>query len=567
LVRQSRQDVKGLPQTDAAPAETGAASAQAGTASGAASATATPTELAEAGIADELDRHHQLARRAAAAGAVLLKNESALLPLAAGTRVAVIGCFAEKPRYQGAGSSGVNPRKLENVLGVIDQSGLLMTDYAPGFRRDGRPDSALKQQAVTAARDAEVVLLYLGLDEAAETEGADRADLALPPVQVELLEALAEVNRKIVVILSLGGALEMPWLDHCQALLHGYLAGEAGASGIIDLLTGVVNPSGRLAETFPLRLADHPTAEIFPSAGRTAEYREGLYVGYRYFTTADRDVAFPFGFGLSYTEFSYSDLTVDADQVRVRITNSGQVEGAEIVQLYVHRVSPGAYRPTRELKGFARVEVRPGESAEAVIPLSSDDFRYFSVETGRWEVEAGLYELQVGSSSKDIRLVAPIEIAGTVSAQALDSQLPSYASGQVESVSDQEFERLLGRPRPVEERSATITHMHVLNDMHAARSWLARRVHRVLARRLKRVQEERSAGAELLFVLYLPFGRLGKMTGGVVDRAMADSLLDVVNGHFWRGLTGCLRGYIKNRRANRSTAKRLEQSQRQAMEL
>ncbi|MDR2374416.1 MAG: glycoside hydrolase family 3 C-terminal domain-containing protein [Bifidobacteriaceae bacterium] len=525
----------------------------------------------------DYDAHHELARRAAAASAVLLKNDHHLLPLSPGAKVAVIGDFAARPRYQGGGSSSVNPRRLDSCLDVIGQSGLVMTAFEPGFRRDGRPDPALARAAAAAARQADVALVWLGLDEASETEGADRRDLKLPQAQVDLLAAVAQANPQVVAVLSLGGALETPWLGHCQALLHGYLAGEAGAGGLLDVIVGKVNPSGRLAETFPVSLADHPTAGSFPAAGRQAEYREGLYVGYRYFTTAARPVAFAFGFGLSYTQFEYSDLRADQGQARLRVTNTGRRDGAEVVQVYVHSLSDAVHRPERELKGFARVAIAAGESADVAVPLGEFAFRRFNAATGTWEVEPGRYEVQVGASSVDIRLTATVTLEGEAGfgdaerAEPADGAgagaggalaLPSYHAGAVHDVSDEEFERLLGRPLVREAAAvAELTSADVIDSLANARSWLARLGHRWLKRRLAKAEAARAAATAELFILWLPLARLVKVAGGRVDAGVVDGLVMAVNGHFWRGLWAAARAYAANRRANRATARRLAQSQ------
>ncbi|HEY0217487.1 MAG TPA: glycoside hydrolase family 3 C-terminal domain-containing protein, partial [Cellulomonas sp.] len=333
----------------------------------------------EPGTAPAVDlvAHHALARRAAARSAVLLKNTDALLPLAAGTRVAVIGDFARTPRYQGAGSSVVNPTRLDSVLDAIGDSGLDLVAYAQGFHRNGTPDAALRAEAVEAARGADVVLLMMGLDEVAESEGLDRSHLDLPAAQVEVLEAVAAANPQVVVVLSAGGVVEVPWLGHARALVHGYLSGQAGGGALLDLLTGVVNPSGRLAETVPVRLSDTPTARTFPGTQRTAEYREGLFVGYRYYTTAGVPVAFPFGFGLSYTTFAYSDLVATPEAATVTVTNTGDRAGADVAQVYVRRETDGVHRPDRTLAGFARVELAPGESRTVTVPLGDQAFRHY----------------------------------------------------------------------------------------------------------------------------------------------------------------------------------------------
>lgn len=257
------------------------------------------------------ETHHLLARRAAAESAVLLKNQEKLLPLKAGTKVAVIGDFAVEPRYQGAGSSMVNPIQVETMERVIGDSQLSVVGISRGYERNGDPEDILKKEAVDLAEKAEVVIYCLGLNELGEAEGLDRSHMRIPQNQIDLLETLAKVNKNIVGVISAGASIEMPWERNCRAILHCYLSGQAGASAMVDILTGEVNPSGRLSETYPIKYEDTPSFRNFPSTERNAEYREGIYVGYRYYDTSMVRVQYPFGFGLSYTEFSYSDLQVD----------------------------------------------------------------------------------------------------------------------------------------------------------------------------------------------------------------------------------------------------------------
>ncbi|MET3975877.1 glycoside hydrolase family 3 C-terminal domain-containing protein [Cellulosimicrobium sp. BE325] len=509
----------------------------------------------------DADAHHALAREVAARSAVLLKNEDAILPLAAGTRVAVVGDFARTPRYQGSGSSAVNPTRLDSVLDVIEGSGLELTTFAPGFRRDGTPDAALREEAVAAAQGADAVLLFLGLDEIAESEGLDRTTLALHPAQVEVLEAVAAVNPATVVVLAGGGAISTPWLGAARALVHGYLGGQAGAGGVLDVLTGAVNPSGRLAETLPVRLADTPTAASFPATGRTAVYREGLYVGYRYYTSADVPVAFPFGFGLSYTTFAHSDLVVDADagavDVTVTVTNTGPVAGADVVQVYVRRETPGVHRPDRTLAGFARVELDPGESRTVTVPLGDAAFRHWDVATGAWQVEEGAWSVLVGPHVDDLPLRATVELDGTVPPRTEDDLPEPYRTGRVHDVSDAQFAALLGRPVPTAAWSGGLGVNDPLSRLAEARSPLARLAFRVLSWRRDAADRKGAPDLNVLFLLNMPFRAIGKMTGGMVDDAMVDGIVRIVNGHLFRGTGAVVRGFVRNRRADRRTARAL----------
>ena len=329
--------------------------------------------------------HHALARRAAAESLVLLKNEGSLLPLAAGTKVAVLGDFAKNPRYQGAGSSMVNSTQVDVLLDKLIDSELNVIGYQQGFDRHGKPDAALQKSACELATQADTVILCMGLDEIAESEGLDRSNLRLAQNQVDLLQAVAAVNLKIVVVLYSGSVVETPWLDNCQALLYAALGGQSGAGAVADALTGKVNPCGKLAETWPLTYADVPSAADFATRRKTVEYREGLYIGYRYFTTAEKAVRFPFGYGMSYTTFAYSDLAADEQGVSLTVTNTGSVAGTEIVQLYVAKKDSELFRPAKELKGFARVTLAPGEKQRITITLDDKAFRFWNVKANRWE--------------------------------------------------------------------------------------------------------------------------------------------------------------------------------------
>ena len=271
---------------------------------------------------------------------------------------------------------------------------------------------------------------------------------------------MAQANPNVAVVLAGGGVLELPWLDRCKALLHGYLGGQAGAGAAADLLTGKVDPSGRLAETFPLVLADTPNARYFPGRERTAEYREGLFVGYRYYQTVGKPVAFPFGFGLSYTTFAYSDLSVRRDGVSFTLTNTGTRAGSEVAQVYLTGPRDRVFRPALELKGFQKVTLQPGESRRVAIPLDGYAFRWFNPRTNQWEVEGGTYRISVGPNAGDLPLSASLEVEGTAPGAVYDKKtLACYFSGQVEDVPDEAFQALLGRPIPEAkwDRSAPLT--------------------------------------------------------------------------------------------------------------
>lgn len=383
--------------------------------------------------------HHALAREAAQRSAVLLKNDpvpspagtsARLLPLdaAAAGVVAVVGEMARTPRYQGAGSSQVVPTQLDDALTALrgGLEGASEVRFAAGYPLEGSDSAdaasdALTGEAVEAARGADVVLVFLGLPGSYESEGFDREHLDLPAEQLSLLEAVLAVNERVVVVLSNGSAVRLhPWADRVPALLEGWLLGQAGGSAVADLLLGVVSPSGKLAETLPLRLEDTPAFTGFPGEGGVVRYGEGVFIGYRWYDTRQVPVAFPFGHGLTYTTFGYADLSVEvtgsgADaglRVALMVTNTGDRAAAEVVQVYVSDPQAEVARPDSELKAFARVELEPGQSRTVSFELDARALSYWSPVQRRWVVEGGAFEVRVGSSSRDVRLRGTVHVTG-----------------------------------------------------------------------------------------------------------------------------------------------------------
>ena len=507
----------------------------------------------------DADAHHTLARRAAAESIVLLKNENDLLPLAEGAKVAVIGDFAQTPRYQGAGSSAVNSIKVDTFLDCLKESGLASVGFAPGFDRQGKPDAAKQAEAVALAQKAEVVLLCLGLDEIKESEGLDRGDMRLADNQIELLKAVQQANPNTVVVLSAGASLETPWLKHCRTLVYGALGGQAGAGAMLDVLTGKVNPSGKLAETWVNAYADTPAKDNFAGPGRMVQYREGLYVGYRYYQTAGVPVAFPFGYGLSYTSFAYSNLQAASNGVTLTVTNTGKRAGAEIVQLYAAKPGAEVFRPAQELKGFAKVQLQPGESKTVTIPLDDKAFRYWNTKTDSWEVEGGSYELRVGASSADIRLTAVVEVAGTGAPNPYaGKQLPHYTSGKVQSVPDDEWATLLGRP--VQQGKVKIDRNMTLGELNHSRSPLGWLIWLVLTALLNASYKRGKPDLNVLFQYNMPLRALAKMTSGAISMGMVDGIVMELQGFWIIGLVRVIIEAVKNLVLNAQLEQRLHNS-------
>ena len=499
----------------------------------------------------DTEAHHAFARKASEQSIVLLKNENSILPLQRGCSVALIGEFAQKARYQGAGSSVVNCTKLEHTTEIIHNFDLRVVGFEPGYPRHGKPDAAMMEKAASLAKQADYVLLYLGLDEISESEGLDRSTLSLPRCQLETLDAVSAANPNVIVIMSSGSPVEMPWLSKCKALVHGYLCGQAGASAVLRVLLGEVNPSGKLSESYPLRYEDCSSAPYFPAKERNVEYREGLYVGYRYYDTADIPVLFPFGFGLSYTTFDYSELSVSKSEVSFLLTNTGNMDGAEVAQLYVHAQKPTVYRPYKELKGFAKVFLKAGESRRVTIPLDDKAFRCWNSATNRFEIDGGVYDVMIGASVADIRLKGALAVEGTKASSCENaSKLPSYWSGNVKAISDEEFTALLKHPIPDGSWSGTITANDAIAQLYYAKSLKARLAWRIMTDRLNKSIEKGEPDLNTTFIYNMPIRAIGKMAGGAVSQDMCDGILDIVNGHaggFFKGARKLIGGYFRQR--------------------
>lgn len=363
----------------------------------------------------DVDAHNEIARQAAVESMVLLKNEDATLPVAKGAKIAVIGEFARTPRYQGAGSSLINPTKLTSFLDALEERGVA-ADFAPGFTLDdAAQDPALTEQAVTAAQQADVVLLFLGLPSAYESEGFDRTTLDIPAKQVEVLDAVAAANPNVAVVLSNGSVVSLPWQGRAKAILETWLLGQAGGAALADVIFGDETPSGKLAQTIIDDVNDDPSAMNWPGEEGRVDYGEGVFVGYRYYDTFRKQVTYPFGYGLSYATFDVHDATVAKTgprtaEVTVTVTNTSDVAGAETVQVYVAPPKAKVARPVHELKGFAKVALEPGESKNVAIALDDRAFAYWSERFDDWHVEGGTYTVEVGVSSRDIISRLDVEI-------------------------------------------------------------------------------------------------------------------------------------------------------------
>lgn len=522
----------------------------------------------------DIVEHHNLAQKCAEESMVLLKNEDHILPLKKGTKVALIGDFAKFPRYQGAGSSNVNCTKLENALTAIEDYDLELVGYEKGFHRFGKKSKKYLNRAIKLAKKAEVALVYLGLDERIEAEGLDRQNLKLNENQVNLLHALRKENIKIVVVLHAGSVVEMPWADDCDALLNAYLSGQAGARAALNILTGKVNPSGKLAETYPFVYEDTPTKNYFPGKELSTEYRDSIFVGYRYFMTIGKKVRFPFGYGLSYSEFEYSDLKVDEKGAHFKIKNISNVAGKEVAQLYVEKNGSRVYRPHRELKGFIKVSLEPNEEKEVFIPFDEYTFRYWNTILDKWSVEPGRYSIMINSCSDDIRLSSEINLPG----EELPEEdfipqrlIPNYFFGKVDEISNEEFEQVLRHPVPKSsytflKRNRLFVHYNTtVYELKYAKGFAGRLFAGVirLAINLSRTfGDVKTSNTLVMGVLHQPMRGLSRMTGGAISWKQLDGLILMFNGHFFKGLHHFFKMGRAKKRENKQNNKKQKESEK-----
>lgn len=481
--------------------------------------------------------HHNLAQRVAAESAVLLKNEGELLPLDKKQSVAIIGAFAETPRYQGAGSSRINPTKLENLYSLLKERGINVS-YAPGYSlENGETTEELLAQAEANAHNANTAIVCIGLPDECESEGFDREHMRLPESHVALLNRVARSNPNTVVLLFGGSAIEMPWLTDAKALLMLYLGGQAGASAAADLLFGEITPSGKLAESFPHKLEDNSSYKNFPGGKKAVHYRESIYVGYRYYDKAEMNVLFPFGYGLSYTNFEYSDLQLEKNGdnifVSVKIKNTGNCAGAEAVQFYVSQKNPSVFKPVRELKGFKKIFLQAGEEKTVNLTLCPRAFSYYSTDDKDFIVEQGEYTVAAAASSRDIRCEKIIQLSGAAPKQKTwpeEYMLPPKAPLDISETS---FAQIYQKNLPAlnSVSGAPITINSTMEDIAATKTGQAL---------FEQIKKQGSAlmpgddgdGWELMFQRMLagmPIRSLKMFSGGEMDNVQIDGLIAAMN--------------------------------------
>jgi beta-glucosidase len=513
-----------------------------------------------------IDAHDEFAKECAEQSIVLLKNKNSILPLDPKQKVVVIGDFAANPKIQGSGSSTVNPTKTSSFMNCIEEYPINCIGYAQGFNRYGKKNKTMIKKACKLASEADIVLMFMGLDELSELDGLDRNDMRLPKNQLTLLDELILLNKKIIVILSCGSAVELNFSDQIYGLVHTYLAGQEGAKALLNIITGKVNPSGKLAESYPYVYEDCPSASNFANNPRDIQYREGIFVGYRYYSTTGVKVRYPFGFGLSYTSFEYSDLKVFKTGVRFKITNTGKIGGAEIAQLYVGLSESKIFRSKEELKGFCKVFLNPEETKEVSIKFDDKTFSFFNINNNDWEIEGGQYNIMIGASCEDIRLQGMLEIKG-VSAEGIykKEELPSYFSGNVKDVSVTEFEHLIRDKIPdgqqmFYKKNRIIVNLNTtVNELRYARGLFGRMFSRTVrfAIWFCIATHQRAKSNELIMgLLNDPMRNLSRTSNGMISWGQLEGLMLIFNGHFFKGE----RKFIKEMKRKKHTIRQYKSS-------
>jgi len=497
------------------------------------------------------DAHHALARKIAGQSAVLLKNNF-ILPLKKKSKVAIIGEFAKKTRYQGAGSSIINPYRIDNICSALDEAGINYR-YAAGYSiKTDKPNSSLIEEAKKLAGSVEKVVIAAGLTDSYESEGFDRTHLRMPDSHNILIKEIASVNPNIVVVLMNGAPVEMPWLDSVEGVLECYLGGQAGGSVVVDILYGDVNPSGKLAETFPIKLEDTPSYKYFPGHKKTVEYREGIYVGYRYYDRAHKDVLFPFGFGLSYTEFEYSNLKVEHKgsnnyDVSLSVKNTGKVSGAEVVQLYVKNSESTIFKAEKELREFKKVFLEPGESKELFLRIGERAFAFYNVNIPGWHVEKGDYTILIGASSRDIRLQQVVTVEGNS-----DFEVPDYRESSLSyyslkdepfEIDEKQFREILGRELP--ERNSSSDELITENSMlgETSHKFAGKLMLHIMKKQVGKMlgesEGEDAESGKLMMqavIKEMPIRAIGMMGGDRLPKYFTEGFVTILNGKYLKGL-------------------------------
>ncbi len=489
----------------------------------------------------DIDAHHSLAQKVAEGSMTLLKNNDSILPLKKGQKVAIIGEMAKSPRFQGAGSSVINPTKLDNAYDELSKLGVDMI-YAQAYEKSkDEVNSTLVSEAVSAAKKANVAVVFVGLTEEFEGEGYDRENIEMPSSHNSLVSEIAKANENTVVVLAGGSVVRMPWINEVKALLNSGLGGQAGGAAVANILTGKVNPSGKTSETYPLDFSENPTYGNYPGGPVTSEHRESVYIGYRYYDKANKDVLFPFGYGLSYTTFEYSDIKISSDNIKdtdtltvsFKIKNTGDVDGAEIAQIYVADKESTIFRPVKELRAFKKVFLKAGEEKEVSVELSKRAFAFYNVKLGDWMVETGEFDILVSASSRDAKLTATVTVTSTVDAEIPDyrESSPAYYTADVDGMKGEQFAAVYGSelPSPEPDTTKKIDIYCCLNDARHTK-W-GGRLCRMIEGIMSKMGSAENGDGKMLAAMatQIPIRNFIAMSMGVFSPEMADGLLMMLN--------------------------------------
>lgn len=493
----------------------------------------------------DLDLFHNKAIEAAKRSIVLLKNEAHVLPLDKDASIALIGDFAETPRYQGAGSSLVNPTKLISLRDSLEGYDYA---FAKGYHRFGKYRNRLFNEAMKIAREKDIIILSLGLDESREAEVVDRSDMKLSSVQLDLVFELAQLNKPLIVLLSGGAPIEIPFADDVDAIVHGYLGGQGSGEAMRQVLFGEYNPSGRLAETYPLDYSDVISSQYYPGNIINSQHRESIFIGYRQYDYLKQDVRYEFGYGLSYTDFSLSDLQVNGDEVSVNVKNTGNCSGETVVQVYVGHKDSNILRAPQELKGFKKLALDVSEEQRITIKLHEHAFKHFDVNSNQWETEAGDVEIKVGFSSRDIKLKETVSVQGIV----YDKNIPDgYQSDKLKEVTQTQFEALIEQKiaPDVYDKSKALDYNSIILETkyHSGFGKFINGIIDVTHHTLLKMSKPIAAN-NVIFAQNLPFRGMARMSNGLVDMDMLDGIIMMFDKQFAKGLNHTLRSFRKKRK-------------------
>lgn len=495
-------------------------------------------EVVKEDVQVSLQEHFELARKIAEESAVLLKNEDNILPILEKENTVFVGAMAEKSRYQGAGSSHINPWKLVSATEVCPD-----VAYAAGCNEDGSINESLLKEALELAKKKEKVVIFAGLTDSYESEGFDRETMRMPEGHIRMIEEVAKVNSNVVVVLMTGSVVELPWIDKVKAVLYMGLCGEAGGEAIANLLFGYANPSGRLSETWPMKYEDCICSGYYGNQFKDAQYREGIYVGYRYYESAKKEVRFPFGFGLSYTNFTYSDLKVDETYVTCKVRNTGRITGKEVVQLYIEPKGNRKYRAKRELKAFIKISLNPGEEKQVQFKL---DERSFAIWNDGWKIPEGYYDICIGKDSHNMILRKEIEISKTnkksifVPDEIMEQELPNWYQDLKGVPTKEEFEHLLGRSiveKPLKKGEFTMENTIMeMKDYSLIMKVMYKVVEKIVAKGFGGKIDYTNSSYKMMVSTATDCSMTGMKNNVQMDNHIFEGLLMMANGNFFKGV-------------------------------